>query len=41
MTRRDVIYEELERFKIWRMANFDFPESAAHLKYVEHLGWKV
>jgi len=40
MTRRDVINEEIERYESWRIRNVDYPESVAHLRYVEYLGWK-
>lgn len=40
MTRMDVIHEELYRFEDWRKKNTDYPESVAHIKYVDYLGWK-
>ena len=41
MTRRDEIEEEIETYASWRRRNFDEPESVAHLRYVEYLGWRT
>lgn len=40
MTRRDELDEEIEAYARWRIRNMDYPESVAHLRYVEYLGWK-
>jgi hypothetical protein len=40
MTRRDEISNENEKWEEWRNNHIDYPESVAHLKYVEYLGWK-
>lgn len=40
MNRRETIDSEIDRFVEWRVKNFDYPESVAHVKYVEYLGWK-
>ncbi len=39
MNRRETIDYEIDRYAEWRVKNFDYSESVAHVKYVEYLGW--